>query len=278
MPECSLQKWRFFARRRPAPASAFMSALRIQRNACKSSAGHCAALRRTKSEYRQIQRTGSPTVAHGAIIAMVKKPAPSLESKKDLILHTYDSFLVNQTRLFVQARSNEESDSPEINRRRELLLLDDLMGFAIAARRMVELTGLKSFANRCVIPIAFLDRNEEPHRVIKFKEKTVGFHTLMNRLIHASIIEHVDNMLDLVFLVEGTKLETRKKILMNRIISRKYDHPPMEQLLFVSTEDMNAAFFSINDMIQQSIGVAEKVVELCGRHEIFLELDMRGAD
>jgi hypothetical protein len=91
---------------------------------------------------------------------MAKRNAPSLDHKKDLILHTYDSFLIAQTRLFVQACSNTESDSAEINRRRELLLLDDLTSFAIAARRLVELTGLKSFANRCMIPMVYLDRNE----------------------------------------------------------------------------------------------------------------------
>jgi hypothetical protein len=38
---------------------------------------------------------------------MADKTPPSLETKKDLILHTYDSFLVGQTRLFVQSRSNK---------------------------------------------------------------------------------------------------------------------------------------------------------------------------
>jgi hypothetical protein len=107
----------------------------------------------------------------GTDAAMAKKAAPSLESRKDLILHTYDLFLISQTRLFVQARSNEGSDSNEINRRRELLLLDDLTGFAIAARRLVELTGLKSFANRCLVPMVYLDQAEEPYQVMKLDNK-----------------------------------------------------------------------------------------------------------
>jgi hypothetical protein len=52
----------------------------------------------------------------------------------------------------------------------------------------------------------------------------------------------------------------------------------MEQLLFVSTDDMNPVFFSIDDMIQQSIAVADKIVDVCNGSKIFLELDMRGAD
>jgi hypothetical protein len=215
------------------------------------------------------RRTGS---------AMAKKNPPSLVHKKDLIFHTYDLFPIAQTRLFVQACSNKESDSAEINRRRELLLLDDLTGFAIASRRLVELIGLKSFANRCKIPMVYLDRNEEPYQVMKFKDVTIGFDTLMNRLIHASIIEHIHNMLDFVLFVEQPKKEIREKIFWNRILKKNYTHEPMEQLLFVSTDDVNPVFFSIGDMVQQSIVVADKIVDVCNSNKIFLELDMRGAD
>ena len=209
---------------------------------------------------------------------MTKNNPLSLDAKKDLILHTYDAFLITQTRLFVQACSNKQSDSAEINRRLELLLLDDLTGFAISARRLVELTGLKSFANRCMIPMVYLDRNEEPYQVMKFHDKAIGFHTLMNRLIHASIIEHLHNMLDFVLFIGRPKKEIREKIIFNRILKKNYSHAPMEQLLFVSTDDVNPVFFSIDDMIQQSISVSDKIVDVCNSHQIFLELDLRGAD
>ena len=208
---------------------------------------------------------------------MADKTPPSLETKKDLILHTYDLFLVAQTRLFVQSRSNKELDSAEINRRRELLLLDDLTSFAIAARRLVELTGLKSFANRCMVPMVYLDQTEEPYRVMKL-EKKIGFHTLMNRLIHASMIEHIHNMLDFVLFVTRPAKEIRDKILWNRILKRNHDHDHMEQLLFVSSDEANPVFFSLSNMIQQSISVADKIVDVSSGHKIFLELDMRGAD
>lgn len=208
---------------------------------------------------------------------MAKKTPHSLENKKDLILHTYDSFLITQTRLFVQAGSNRQSDSTEINRRRELLLLDDLTGFAIAARRLVELTGLKSFANRCMVPMVFLDQTEEPYQVMKL-DKKIGFHTLMNRLIHASMIEHIHNMLDFVLFVTRPNKEVRDKILWNRILKRNHDHRPMEQLLFVASDEVTPVFFSLNDMIQQSVVVSDKIVDVCNDRKMFLELDMRGAD
>jgi hypothetical protein len=52
----------------------------------------------------------------------------------------------------------------------------------------------------------------------------------------------------------------------------------MEQLLFVSSEEANPVFFSIADMIHQSIAVSDKIVDVCNNEKIFLELDMRGAD
>jgi hypothetical protein len=52
----------------------------------------------------------------------------------------------------------------------------------------------------------------------------------------------------------------------------------MEQLLFVSSDEVNPVFFSLDDMIQQSIPVSEKIVDVCNGSKIFLELDMRGAD
>lgn len=208
---------------------------------------------------------------------MAKQAGPSLSHKKDLILHTYDAFLVAQTRLLVQSSSHEASASAEINRRRELLLLDDLMGFAIAGRRIVELTHLKSFANRCMIPFAYLDNSEEPYQVMKLKEK-IGFHTLMNRLIHASIIEHLDNMLDLILFIERPSKEVREKLMWDRVLKRNYVRKPIEQLLFVSGDDAAPVFFSMSDMIEQSIAVAEKVIEATARDKIFLELDYRGVD
>ncbi len=129
-----------------------------------------------------------------------------------------------------------------------------------------------------MIPMVYLDRGEEPYGLMKLKDKAVGFHTLINRLIHASIIEHIRNRLDFVLFVERPAKEIVEKIMWNRIAKKNYNHEPMEQLLFVSTDDVNPVFFSIDDMIEQSIVVADKVVEVCSSQKIFLELDMRGAD
>jgi len=193
---------------------------------------------------------------------------PSLELKRDLIRHAYDSFLAAQARLFVQATSNEEvSDSDEIDRRRELLLLDDLASFAIAARRLIELTVLKSFANRCVVPLAYLDQSEEPYLVMKSKQ-SIGFLTLMNRLIHASFIQHFSNKLHFVLFITRPPKEVQEAIMLRSLGK----HETIEQLLFVSSDKDDPALISIRDMIDQSIKVADKIIDVCSDQNIFLEL------
>jgi hypothetical protein len=206
---------------------------------------------------------------------MAEKSPPSLDHKRDLIIHTYDSFLIAQTRLCIQATSNEESDSPEINRRRELLLLDDLIGFAIAARRLIELTSLKSFANRCMVPLVCLDQSEEPYCVMKSKTNDIGFHSLMNRLIHASTIEHINNKLDFVLFFTQPAKEIRDKIMWDRILHKGKKREPIEQLLFISSDNGDPVLISIKDLILQSTKVSDKVIDTCNGQKIFLELSLR---
>jgi hypothetical protein len=199
---------------------------------------------------------------------------PSLEIKGNLIRHAYDSFLVAQTRLFVQATSNEESDSSDIGRRRELLLLDDLTSFAIAARRLIELTGLKSFANRCKVPLAYLDQSEGSYSVKK-AEANIGFLTLMNRLIHASFIRHLSTTLDVVFFFAELSLSKKsEKDVLEMILpvaAKGQRHEAIEQLLVVSSDE-GSVIISLRDMIHECEAVANKIIDACRDQKIFLEI------
>jgi hypothetical protein len=58
--------------------------------------------------------------------------------------------------------------------------------------------------------MVYLDQTEEPYRVMKL-EKKIGIHTLMNRLIHASMIEDIKNMFDIVLLVAWPAKETETR-------------------------------------------------------------------
>ncbi len=207
---------------------------------------------------------------------MAKQIASSLAGKKDLIFHTYDSFLTAQTRLFSRATSHERSKSEELVRRSELLFLDDLIAFSISARRLLELTKLKSYANKFTIAYAFLDNTEEPYVVGKSNRKTIGFLTLVNRIIHASMIVHYDDMLSCKLAFMKLDEKTRHKIIFNELPKTHRKH--FEQLLFIASDANDPVLISLLDTINVSIAIAEKIVDTCAQQHIFLELSLRGID
>jgi hypothetical protein len=208
-------------------------------------------------------------------ISMAKHNRPTLKLKQELLRHSYDLFLMSQTRLYVQAQATaHRSESEEIDRRRELLLLDDLVTFAIAVRRLIEMTGLKSFANGHQVRFAYLDRDEEPYVIAK-SQKGIGFHTLMNRLVHANSIEHFSNKEQLSFFLFPPAIN-RDVALYRAIVARKSESGSIEQLLMIANDDEEVAvLISIKDMIGKSIEVAEKILEVCSDEDINLDLTSR---
>ncbi|MBR1156074.1 DarT ssDNA thymidine ADP-ribosyltransferase family protein [Bradyrhizobium sp. JYMT SZCCT0428] len=100
----------------------------------------------------------------------------------------------------------------------------------------------------------------------------------LDRLIHSSFIEHIDNKLDFVLFLAPPSKEDREKIMWNQVLKKNQKREPIEQLLFVSSEEGDPALISIRDMVQVSTKVADKVIETCSEQRIFLELDYRGSD
>jgi hypothetical protein len=201
------------------------------------------------------------------------KQQPDLAQRKNLIVHTYDMFLVAQTRLFVLATSSgEEPDSDEIQSKKEILVLDDLTAFAISARRLIELIGLKSFANGCKIPHAYFDTGMEPYTIAK-SETNIGFLSLVNGLIHASTIKYMETKFDKTLLINP-------ELAMNYLIRTTTGRQPrtwqsIEPVIFVMSDKGKPFLISLKDMVAASARVAEKIVERCTEEKIFIELSIR---
>jgi hypothetical protein len=111
-----------------------------------------------------------------------------ISDKRDLIFHTYDMFLTTQTRLFTLSRFVYELRSFELDEMQTMLFLDDIVQFAIASRRLIELTSLKSFSNQRAIPLQYFDYAESPPKM-RSSESKIGFLTVINNFIHAKYIE-----------------------------------------------------------------------------------------
>jgi hypothetical protein len=117
---------------------------------------------------------------------------PGLASRKTLLIHNYELFLDRQTRLFATANSKAYCLSLDISEKRELLLLDDLTIFAISGRRLLDLCGLVSSANTVKLePVVF---DSASVSFLHVEAKSIGFETLLNRLLHLSYFQYIDDL------------------------------------------------------------------------------------
>jgi hypothetical protein len=95
----------------------------------------------------------------------------------------------------------------------------------------------------------------------------------MNRLIHASVVEHFDTKLDLVLFITQPRQEVKEEIMLRNVL-RKPTHEAIEQVLFISSDEGAAVLISIRDMISASIEIADKIIDACNDQRIFLEHDI----
>jgi hypothetical protein len=48
--------------------------------------------------------------------------------------------------------------------------------------------------------------------------------------------------------------------------------------MYLAADDDEPMLISIGDMVAKSIDVSEKIIEVCARQKLFLELYLRGSD
>jgi hypothetical protein len=199
-----------------------------------------------------------------------KRSKPGLESKKTLLLHNYDLFLDRQTRLFATANSKALCESEDISTKRELLLLDDLTIFAIAARRLLDLCGLKSAANKFrIAPI----RYGSDGKYTRVDEQTVGFETLLNRLIHMSYFQYFDNFRHLKIFA-GIKVSNRDLYYRN---VTELERDLIDGVFLVQDTNNGSQLYLLKDLVDVSVKVAEKITDTCERADVILDYFVRTA-
>lgn len=190
-----------------------------------------------------------------------------LSTKKSLLFHNYDLFLERQSRLFVTANSVGHSQSSDITDKNELLLLDDLTIFAITVRRLVELCRLKSFCNRVKVPQTQFSIEKNRVKFYPKKGGDIGFHTLMNRIIHMSDFRFFDSHKLLNYHVNGGDLADLLRIGKN--------DDAMERLIYIREQENPPLFLLLRDVVDCSEQVAEKITDTCADAKVFLEISLR---
>lgn len=213
---------------------------------------------------------------------VAKNARPSLEDKRELLLHSYDTFLVAQTRIATLASSTYQGFGAEVETREKLLFFDDVVTFSINGRRLLELTRLGPWANgRRVETLSFGERNAETGIAPPIKSQ-IGFLSLISAIVHSRHMELLTNRIR--FLSLGKDLSDEDEFaalyyLLCKINEEKrwteYSVPPALLLL----PDKQERYFSVllKDLISASTLVSEKIVDVCQQSKIFLELEYRGA-
>jgi hypothetical protein len=210
-----------------------------------------------------------------------KKKRPDLSDKKDLLLHQYDVFLTAQTRIFTLSRYVYDNPASEIKERQKTLFLDDILSFSISARRLIELTSLKTFSNsKAKVKLQGVDANQRPARFWPSTQH-IGFLIFMSKIVHAQYVRLFLERLDPLLLKLSGPL-SKQDIWFYTMLEGKltqqnrwneYAFAPI--LVVRSDTDSRPHIVVVRDLIDASIIVMEKVIKVCSHSEIFLETDMR---
>jgi hypothetical protein len=204
---------------------------------------------------------------------------PSLSGQRDLILHTYDLFKTSQARIFTLSTSIYDEGSGELDRSINILCLDDIILFSVSARRLIELTRLKSFANRQLIAQQHFDKSEHVIKLYPLKRR-VGFLTLINEILHSTFIELYRNRFDYQIYFEKRPLsneEAYARIMLYGKIrqeNRWAEYAVSPAMAIISDhEEMNLVL--LKDVISASVPIIEKISDVCSDSNIMLEAEFR---
>jgi hypothetical protein len=204
---------------------------------------------------------------------------PSLSGQRDLILHTYDLFKTSQARIFTLSTSIYDEGGGELDRSINILFLDDIILFSVSARRLIELTRLKSFANRQLIAQQQFEKSEHAIKLYPLKRR-VGFLTLINEILHSTFIELYRNGFDYQIYFEKRPLSDEKiyaRIMLYEKIRRENrwaEYAVSPAMAIISDhEEMNLVL--LKDVISASAPIIEKISDVCSDSNIMLEAEFR---
>lgn len=201
-----------------------------------------------------------------------KNPLPRrLKSKTIILLHNYDLFLERQARLFDAMNSSDEFASDDLEERRKLLLLDDLTIFAVAARRLMDITGTRSSCEKVKTPRLAVVEDENRITISELADNKLGFYTLCNRLVHMSNFELARDYRDLYRFVPRSRTNDE----LYKIVTRRDERLP--DFICMIEEGNASSEVRLRDIVLASIKAAEKITDVCSDSGVYLELSIRMA-
>ena len=208
-------------------------------------------------------------------VAKRKKAPAKLNFRRDLIFHAYDSFLTAQTRIFTLANSTYNYQSAEIRDKQTILLLDDLVQFSIAARRLFDLTDLKDFSQGLEVPLAIFENYSEPKEIIR-TGKTVGFRRIVNTIVHSKDIYFFHDRIEVACHFRKIDMVALYGLIERICRENRWAEYSLEPTIFVVSDVGAPLMVCLSDFISASTTAADKIVSACADAGFFLELEYRG--
>lgn len=210
-----------------------------------------------------------------------KKNEIDFAAKRRSLLHTYDVFISAQTRIFTLANYKYSHVSGDVESQQEQLFFDDFLNFGISARRLIELAGVKSFANHVFVPEQFFDSNVSLIKLSPVGTK-IGFLALINCVVHAKYVRLLRSRFDLW--PYGQQVGDEKDVwaqykLFEKITREdRWQDYAIDVSVIVASDTDRLTMVKLSDVIKASVEVIERVVQKCDGVGIYLEMDMRKLD
>ncbi|MBI3452886.1 MAG: hypothetical protein HY057_08715 [Rhodospirillales bacterium] len=174
-----------------------------------------------------------------------------------IVRHAYEEVITSCARLAAFAAARPAEGSSLINERQRDLAVEDLIAFAIHARRFIEnTTGMNRFRS---VEVRILNKN-------KSQQNLMSVTRIINILIHHQDISIVRTMLE-IFVLAGHKLSIRD-------IVDHQSHGGISPIVYVSSKREPPVVFTVNELIGMfQDKILTPIIDLCDEHGFYLSWD-----
>lgn len=179
------------------------------------------------------------------------------EFRHSVIRHAYENALTAAARLAAFAYCKPTlGNGGLLNERQEQLAADDLISFALSARRLIENTSGKDRFNGVEIQC-----------VVGGKQRHLPIWSVIGIIVHHRKIEITRTVLD--FMLKAGQFNWQRDLHMLQESPYKDHFPPA---VYVKSDRPDAVLFRLGDMVAAfEDKILQPIVDVCAEHQLFLE-------
>jgi hypothetical protein len=184
----------------------------------------------------------------------------------NVIRHAYENVLNACARLASFAKGGPLTTDDPITEQQEILAADDLVAFAIHARRLIENTASKKRFRQVTVGPGSKQQQEVSIPI-------TGIVDIIDTLVHHREIKVVRHLLALEFAIRKVNINEFIKLnahLFAKGGANKYFSP----VVFVNSDKNQNISFNIEELIETfEAKILKPIIKLCDEHKLYLERD-----